>query len=407
MHRRVTIAEGVDDLPWSPDVVVSRVGTATAAWGFADVIRTADDPLTPGDPQDPAHGAQETYFEPEDDLAIDAADVQTMVFQKTRRVTKNGLEVISDLVLSDRLAGDEWSTSPAEVPERIMWRSDLAVNASGAAAVVWSESARGGGAERLYGTFRRGSGTGWSAPERVPAPHAFSFDVGIDDGGRVLLVYDRIYDNQAGVWAVRRSPAGEWGEPQQLSGSDTELFGMTVGAGGAAVATYGHVDGDGRPDGRYFASRMSPSGTWGRPVRQPGSPGRGGAVDMDARGRTLLAGWDGDDLMGRWSRPNGRWRKPFVLAAELSKPDRWGLAWQVQVNRRGDAVVAWGAKDRVAQTWARYKPVGQAWTQPVRLTQADIPPHLLRTAIGECGHVAFAWVTGHGELQVLRASPTS
>jgi hypothetical protein len=127
---------------------------------------------------------------------------------------------------------------------------------------------------------------------------------------------------------------------------------------------------------------------------------------MDAKGRALIAGWKGADLMGRWSRPDGRWRKPFVLTADVSKTLKWGLTERVAVNRRGDAVVGWGAKGRIAHVWARYKPVGQEWTQPVRLTRADKPPQLFRAAIGECGHVAFAWVTsGDPELQVLRASP--
>ena len=408
MHERITITESVGELEWmNPGVVVNRTGTATVAWGTADfLIRTADDPPAPGDPQDPAHGAQDTYFAPEDHLAIDAADVQTLMYQKSVRWTNNGFAEIFDLVLSDRVSGSEWSSSLAEVKERILLRADLAVNASGAAVVVWSESKTTRTEDRLYASYRDVAGATWTAPQRVPAPDAFDYDVGIDDAGRVLLVYDRLFDKHEGVWAIRRSRAGEWEKTRQLSGPGTELFGLAVSAGGAAVVTHGHVDGNGRPDGPHFTSRMSPAGKWGAPVGQPNGLGLGGLVDMDAKGRALIAGWKGADLMGRWSRPDGRWRKPFVLTADVSKTLKWGLTERVAVNRRGDAVVRWGPKGRIAHVWARYKPVGQEWTQPVRLTRADKPPQLFRAAIGECGHVAFAWVTsGDPELQVLRASP--
>ena len=222
-----------------------------------------------------------------------------------------------------------------------------------------------------------------------------------------MLVYDRIFDEHEGVWAIRRSQEGAWGKTWQLSGPGTELFGMAVGAGGAAVAIHGHVDGEGRPNGPHFASRMSPAGRWGAPVQQPAGLGFGRTLGINANGRALIVGWDGAALMGRWSGSEGQWRRPFVLAADVPKTPKRGLTTQVEMNRRGDAVVAWGAKGRISHVWARYKPVGQQWTPPVRLTRADKPPQLFRVAIGDCGHVAFAWVAKDDdrELQVLRASP--
>lgn len=177
---------------------------------------------------------------------------------------------------------------------------------------------------------------------------------------------------------------------------------------GTAVVTHGHVDGNGRSDGTQFTSRMSPAGTWGPPVRQPEGLGLGGQrpADVDARGRALLIGWHGTDLMGRWSRPDSRWRKPFIVAADVAG----GLAFpiEVAVNRRGDALVVWGSKGRVARLWARYKPVGQEWTLPVRVTQANSSSRWFTVAMGDCGHAAVAWTTRHNrQVQVRRASPTS
>jgi hypothetical protein len=411
MHETATVSESVGDLVWMiPDVVVSRAGTATVAFGSADdVVRTADDPPAPDDPQDPAHGEQQTSMQFGGvHLGIDGADVQTLMYQKFVRLLDDSgsSNEIVDVMLPDRVPGGEWSSPSAEVKEReLLTGAHLAVNASGAAVLMWLESSR------LYAVYRDGAGAGWTGPKRVPAPADISPDVevGIDDAGRVLLVFDRGFGH-AGVWAIRRSPEGEWGKPLRLSGPDTALFAMAVGAGGAAVALHGYLDGDGVAHGPPFASRMSPSGHWRAPVRQWSGLGLGGAVDMDAKGRALIAGWNGTDLMGRWSRLGGRWRKPFVLAGDVSRTrEVGGSQVKVEVNRRGAAVVGWAAKGRVAQLWARYRPVGrQGWTQPVRLTRTDDLPILfrVRAAIGECGHVAFVWETsGDTRLRVLRASP--
>lgn len=70
-------------------------------------------------------------------------------------------------------------------------------------------------------------------------------------------------------------------------------------------------------------------------------------------------------------------------------------------------MVTWGAQRRNPLARARYKPAGQSWTRPVRVTDPDKPPQLLGTAIGECGHVAFTWSTRSTprRLFLLRATP--
>jgi hypothetical protein len=175
------------------------------------------------------------------------------------------------------------------------------------------------------------------------------------------------------------------------------------------VVAYTRYDEEGWPNAPQFTSRMSPAGTWGAPVRQPyGLPVPGTqALDTDAKGHTLFAWWDGTDLMVRWSRADGRWRTPCVLAADVSKPRLFGeVGTQVLVNRRGDALVTWRAKGRVQQLWARYKPAGRAWTQPIRVTPVGRPPRgEFSAAVGDRGHVAIAWTT-RGQLHVRRASPT-
>jgi hypothetical protein len=106
-------------------------------------------------------------------------------------------------------------------------------------------------------------------------PNATLADVGIDDAGRVLLLYDRAH-NAPGGKAIRRSSTGRWGKPQHVGGGE-----MAVGAGGAAVVAYSRAsrrpDQPAASDGRehdtepdndasragaqsLFTQRMSPSG---------------------------------------------------------------------------------------------------------------------------------------------------
>jgi hypothetical protein len=133
---------------------------------------------------------------------------------------------------------------------------------------------------------------------------------------------------------------------------------MAVGAGGAAVVTYGVVYNAGVPIGPQFTSRMSPTGIWGAPVRQPEGPpfGLSGAVAMDAKGRALIAGWDGTDLMGRRSRPHSRWRKPFIVAEMHS--------W-FGVRRRGGGTVGSISVGRTAVDEAGHGDAGRQRTAVV------------------------------------------
>jgi len=126
---------------------------------------------------------------------------------------------------------------------------------------------------------------------------------------------------------------------------------------------------------------------------------------MDAKGRAMIAWWSGSDLMVRWSRPAGRWRPPCVLVAGVKTP-RWVYPnAQLTVNRGGDALVVWSHRGRVPQLWARYKPAGHRWSEPVEVTPLDRSPGEYIAALGDGGHVAIAWMPRMGrEIHVVRSA---
>ena len=77
------------------------------------------------------------------------------------------------------------------------------------------------------------------------------------------------------------------------------------------------------------------------------------------------------------------------------------------MNRRGDALVVWAAKGRVPQLWARYKPAGQGWTKPVKVTRTSSPPGSYTAELGDGGHAAITWMPRNGrEVHIVRTSPT-
>ena len=193
------------------------------------VIRIADDPSAPGDPQEPpsppdpqdprdaqvdallASGTEP----PGGNLGIDGAGVQTVLWNQDLLTPSGEFTEFYDVVISDRAPGGAWSTSPVLVTG-YLWTGGLAVNASGAAVVAWQEvqDPRHG---HVYASYRGTAGAGWGTPERVP--HATFVDqVGIDDAGRVLLLYR---PKNLSLMAIRRFPDGVWGEPHRVAGPDT------------------------------------------------------------------------------------------------------------------------------------------------------------------------------------------
>lgn len=403
-----TVAGGISVAAYltPTDIVVARDGTGTVTYQSADdLVRTADDPPAAGDPLDPSGGRDETWLWPGDNLALDGTGTQTMAVQVPVRFNPNTFASSYDLVVADRPAGGVWSTTPVQVKEKqIDGRTDLAVNASGAAVLVWDEN------ERHQAIYRSAAGAPWSSPQRVPAADAFDVDVAIDDAGRILLAYDRLYDDPSGgVYAIRRTRAGKWTPRRQLSGPGTELFRMALNPDGVAVVSFGPVDGDGASLGRLHTSRMTANGTWQASVRHPHSLGLTG-LSLDERGRALIAGWDRTRLRGRWSRPDGTWRQPFTIAARVRHTGRWGLAPRVTMNLRGDALATWGSKTRTGEfrVRARFAPSDRDWTKTLRVTPTDQQPKVFDAALGDCGHAAVAWTTSTKprQLHIRRATPS-
>lgn len=393
------------------DLVVGPGGRATLAWvsgsrsGRGWQVLTSDLPsahgdpqLLPGPPPDPLPaGARASALFPDGNhLGVDGAGALTVAFQQDLLLASGQTTENYDLVLSERPAGGTWSPTPHVADEGNLFTMSLAVSSSGAAVAAWGRY--DSGQFPSYVTYRPSAGAAWTPPaERIAPRSGPVWDVGIDGSGRAVLLYSAANEDAK---VVRGTPTAGWSRPQPLPGTARAL---AVGVGGAAV-----VAGTRGTGGRAYTVHMSPSGSWGDPVEQPGVglyPDR--PIAIDGAGRALYVWWEERRLMTRSSGRDGDWRDPCVLADGVPEPRYFDdVDSHVAVNPRGDVVVMWRTKEQAPHLWVRYKPTGADWTAPTRITPDS--GRLLgeyRAAIGPRGRAALAWTTGdQREIHVLRTS---
>ena len=406
-----TVDRTTEDYSWADlgDLVVDQDGTATLAmneWvGGLFNARTLSVPAAEGDPQKlpgpppnmqpvpDGSGVSATFPDRSTHLSVDDAGTLTAMFnQDIRRRRGMGSETY-DLVLSDRPAGRSWPPDPHVAGTAFLMSGRLAVNASGAAVVAWQ-----GVEEPLRLSYRPTAGAAWGPAQPPPPDAAGVTDLGIDDAGQVVMLYGN-HDQE--IFAVRGTPATGWSRPTPLPGNDPQLEASTAGAALVRVSR-------GFPDTRHYTYSMSPTGTWGPAVRQPDTLGLYPVVAIDGAGRAAYMYWHQRRLSIRWSDPDGQWHEPCVLTDRASDPfDSDEDSGDVAVNGRGDAVVVYRIIDGAPQLWARYKPAGQPWTEPIEVTAgATGRQRAFRVAIGPSGDVTIAWVRPKfKQIDLVRMAP--
>jgi hypothetical protein len=396
------------------DLVVDRNGAATLAqrsWvDDTPVVRTVSLPAAPSDPQtvpSPPHsepvpdGAREAMLLPEynDHLGVDDSGALTTLVLRNLLLENGQITRDSDLVLSDRPVGGTWEATPHVADVGKIGGAELHVNASGAAVAVWNRDE--GRRLSLRVSYRPAAGAEWT-PAQPLAPDALSFWAsGIDDSGRALVGYAT---GPGDIRFVTGTPTGGWSRPHRFPRGIVDDF--AVGAGGHARVILRH--GKDFDDVRSYT--MSPIGRWSRGVRQPDTDILRTVTGLDAAGRATTIRWEKDGLVARTSDRSRHWRKPCVLDDALrGRRSIYEADDNFAVNSRGDAVVVYRTWDRARGThlWASYKPVGQPWTEPIRLPAGATRRYAeARAAIGPAGHATVAWSgRNRKRITIVRMSP--
>lgn len=249
---------------------------------------------------------------------------------------------------------------------------DAAVDDEGRVAVVWTRAGR-------VVVSTRPAGGGWSTPARLsdPARRAAYPRIGADSAGRFTVIWrERIpgrrvsrdltlpdgspagtLEGRVGTrWQIAgrtADPQGRWGDLERVSEPTGTLRAvyrpqLSVAASGVATAVFA-------ADGRAWASRRSPDGTW---EAEPIGATAGSAVDLDLQGDRasgrVVATWQArvvDPVAGpqwrAWASvggASGSWSSPH----ELGQPGTGKRRPAAAIGRDGDAVVAWAEEGFVA-----------------------------------------------------------
>ena len=299
-----------------------------------------------------------------------------------------------------RPTGGTWST-PSSVSDgasaRRGFAPTIAVNAAGAAVLVWAKYTPRGDDPAVFSTYRRSASSSWTAPVRVPRSRDDEPEVGIDDDGNALSVFYRGSDD--GTYAARRVVGRGWQPAVKLSTGYTWAPRFALSTGGAAVAVWERPIDD--TTSTYRFARMSTDGRWGRQREMPAGI-RARDLAIGPRGRATATWTARHKIRVARSRPDGSWLKPVVMADTGNLGGSPALA----VDRRGNVVLAWMTNRNAAgpRLEASYRPVHGDWTSRRRLTPVDTRPRAFAVAAGGHRQAAVAWITRDEMVQALRFS---
>ena len=261
---------------------------------------------------------------------------------------------------------------------------DLFVGLGGDVAALF---VTGGYPEGGWAVAVRRPGEGWQPPARFPT-HRWIQEAGFDAAGNITGLYaTNTYEEDSGGTTrtyvtnhtITRAADGSFGKPRTVAPASEQPFSnLVVGPDGRTSVMWWHgrvlgpsgatgaMEWASAPAGDEFGSATPMGVDWGYPVSLK--------VVSDANGDILavwlarLPSYMGNPMRGpvmaSFRPAGGDWRPP----EELSGPNASVYAdfeWDVAMNARGDAVVAWPGEhgSRLEMT---YRPAGGAWEPATR-----------------------------------------
>jgi hypothetical protein len=342
--RRVVIGRG-----YAPQVVADARGNLTVAWlnerrgftdgvmaarrpvggGWSDPVRISRDRRVPGYPADGlgSWGAESL------DLAVNARGDAAVSWDWGSDERAVPWRVRS----AYRPAGGPWRSPQRVTPADGSRDPQLGVGDGGTVLLV--HTGQSSESPLALASRRRLPGGSWTGPTRV-TPRAFDWHLAVDRRGNAVLVFS---DDLTTVRAVHRPGRGTWSAPRTLSPAGVEVgsYDLTMNRRGAAAVAMA------REDNRIDLVRRPPGGPWTSPVRiaRPG-PTTGVAelvVALNGAGDTFVA-WGTYALVGIY-RPRGEvWSAPFTLSPDAGVEvleDTYAA-----VAPDGDVVVLWDQEER-------------------------------------------------------------
>ena len=262
---------------------------------------------------------------------------------------------------------------------------NLAVSPGGAVVVTWLREPEDSGAARVQARYRP-AGAGWGGIVTLSPVEANSPVAAIDATGRAVVVYTV----DATAFAVRRV-AGQWRDPVRI-GRHVEPPQVAIDdAGDIVVVWEAFVPSSGvfepqavtRPVGGSWSDPVTLDSTgYTEPVVASGPHGFSTAAWVRSDGEVVVSTHPVD---GVWSAP-----RPIAPAGDHALPMPPFL--QIRVGRSGAALVSWTRTTSAASyVEAAYRPAGQTWLPPTRISPLTLRSSAARGFAYRGGRAVLVW----------------
>jgi hypothetical protein len=285
----------------------------------------------------------------------------------------------------------------------------VAADPSGNAIAVWSQIDEVTGRD-LIRAIRYEPGAGWGNAVTIGSPefNASRTDVGMDDQGRAIAVWNPLAGGVGGqvLQANRYTPGVGWlSEVEDVKPDDTTTadgFRLDVGENGDAFVIWEQSSGT-ESRNEIWATRFS-GGVWSPPERidnydadDKSTPDI--AVDGNGMAYAVWSQADGD-FQNIWVAeysPGSTWGDPVLIELPTEDPDdnEDATTPRVDVNSAGNVFVVWGQIwDQQPSIWSNRRDPNTSWDPANAELIEDFPGAANRPiiAVDEARHAHALWV---------------
>lgn len=307
---------------------------------------------------------------------------------------------VGSVIRTATLSGGTWSAAQDLSPTTThAFQPEVAVDAAGDAAVVWTENLPGNPGERRAVGAQRPAGGAWTTSALTTGGATGAATVVVQPGGRAVALW-----NQSGtVQSADRPLGGDWSAPRQLSGSNGTDLDAVVDRSGSVTALWRGVSLS-SPSTIEAVTRPA-DGDWGATTTLAAPPvglaqqpdlGVGESGEALAAWTVAGAGNGASDLYTSSRGTTGTW-----TTTEVTSPAVYNAAPTVGFGTGGASVVLWtGSTEQLAQTRTLYavtRTPGQDWTAPTALAAGTVQAP--RAAVDPDGFGTLLWSETGGALR--------
>lgn len=293
----------------------------------------------------------------------------------------------------------------------------IETNLAGQGVATWVQN--DGPVQNAYASIYSPS-TGWGLPtqvEKMELGGTTEIWSGIDNAGNVIAIY-RVYDGTVwGVYASRYTPSGGWGAPLRLDTQPGDQFWLRIAVdpAGDALVVWSEYTASTTTYNVYGDHYSVGTNAWSGPVRIQAGTGyaSGDGVAMDASGNGFAV-WDEENTTtfdyqayaGRYVAGSG-WQTPVLLESHTNEAGSVNIG----VGRTGYAAAVWG--EYTGSNWQTFASVytpGTGWSAESAIVGGTTDSGYGTPAVDDAGNVIvpwYVWGTNQFDAYITTHSPSA